>query len=99
MPECDENLVNSDVFMRFPFSVFSVVLACKLRLWDLIWEDLEEPGLPYRRPGNAMLWTAEIHDFQVPHRILSTPKLEGDSRGLAALYQQSTDCRSAISNQ
>ena len=78
MPECHENLLNSDVFMRFPFSVFSVILACKLRLWDLILEDLEGPGLPYRPPGHALLQTAEIHDFQVPPRILSSPKLEGD---------------------
>ena len=64
MPECDENLVNSNVFMRFPFSVFSVILACKFRLWDLILKDLEGPGLPHRPPGHALLQTAEIHDFQ-----------------------------------
>ena len=63
MPECDENLVNIDVFMRFPFSVFSVIWACKFRLWDFILEDLEGPGLPYRLPCYAMLGTAEIHDF------------------------------------
>ena len=78
MPECDENVLNSDVFMRFPCSVFSMILACKLRLWDLILEDLEGPGLPHRLPGHAMLWTAEIHDFQVPPRILQTPNLGGD---------------------
>ena len=78
MPECHENLVNIDVFMRFPFSVFSVILACKLKLWGRILEDLEGPGLPYRPPCFAMLWTAEIHDFQVPPRILSQPRLEGD---------------------
>ena len=78
MPECHENLINTDVFTRLPFSVFSVILVCKLRLWDLILEDLEGPGLPYRPPGNAMLWTAEIHDFQVPPRILVTLVLEGD---------------------
>ena len=61
MPECHENLVNSYVFMRFPFSVFSVILSCKLRLWDLILEDLEVPGLPYRPPGHALLQTAEIN--------------------------------------
>ena len=99
MPECHENLMNIYVFMRFPFSVFSVIWACKLRLWDLILEDLEGPGLPYRPPCYAMLWTAEIHDFQVPPRIPGKQILEGDSRGLAALYQQFTDCRSAISNQ
>ena len=78
MPECHENAANIDVFMRFPFSVFSVILACKLRLWDLILKDLEGPGLPYRPPGNAMLRTAEIHDFQVRPRILQTPNLGGD---------------------
>ena len=66
MPECYENLVDIDVFMRFPFSVFSVIWACKLRLWDLILEALEGPGLPYRPPGHAMLQTGEIHDFQAP---------------------------------
>ena len=78
MPECHENLLNIYVSMRFPFSVFSVILACKLRLWDLILEDLEGPGLPYRLPCYAMLRTAEIHDFQVPPRILGTLDLEGD---------------------
>ena len=73
MPECPENLVDIDVFMRFPFSVFSVTLACKLRLWDFILEHLEGSGLPYRPHGNAMLQTAEIYDVQVPPRILSTP--------------------------
>ena len=66
MPECHENLVNSDVFMRFPFSVFSVILVCKLRLRDLILEDLEGPGLPCRPPGHALLQTVEVLDFQVP---------------------------------
>ena len=78
MPECHENLLNINVFMRFPFSICSVILACKLRLWDFILEDLEGPGLPYRPPGHALLQTAEIHDFQVPPRILSQPGLEGD---------------------
>ena len=99
MPECHENLINSYVFVRFPFSVFSVILVCKLRLWDFILKDLEGPGLPYRPPCCAMLWNVEIHDFQVPPRILSQPNLGGDQWGLAALYQQSTDCRPAISNQ
>ena len=70
MPECHKSIVNMYVFMRFPFSVFSVILVCKLRLWDSILEDLEGPRLPYRPPGHALLQTAEIHDFQVPPRIL-----------------------------
>ena len=78
MPECYENLINIDVFMRFPFSVFSVVLACKFRFWDLILEDLEGPGLPYRLHCYAMLRTAEILDFQVSPRILVELDLEGD---------------------
>ena len=78
MPECLKNLVNIDVFMRFPFSVFSMILVCKLRLWDFIMEDLEGHGLPYRLPCYAMLWTAEIHDFQVPPRIPSELVLGGD---------------------
>ena len=78
MPEFHENLGNITVFMRFPFSVFSVILVCKLRLWDLILEGFEGPGLPYRPPCYAMLWTAEIHDFQVPPRILSPANLGGD---------------------
>ena len=60
MPECHENLLNIDVFMRFPFSVFSVILACKLRLWDLILAGFEGHALPYRPPGHALLQTAEI---------------------------------------
>ena len=71
MPEYHENLLNIDVFTRFPFSVFSVILVCNLRLWGFILEDLEGPGLSYRPPCYAMLWTAEIHDFQVPPRIPS----------------------------
>ena len=78
-------MVNIDVFMRFAFSVFSAILACKLRLWDLILEDLEGPGLPYMPPGHALLRTAEIHDFQVPPRILVELNLEGELHGLAAL--------------
>ena len=77
MPECHENLLNIDVFMRFPFSVFSVILVCKFRLWHFILEDLEGPGLPYRSPGHALLRTAEIHDFQVPPEILRTGKVGG----------------------
>ena len=78
MPECHENLLNIYVFMRFPFSVFSVIWACKLRLWDLILEDLEGPGLPYRPPGCAMLRTAEIYDFQAGSGIPRSAKCGGD---------------------
>ena len=78
MPECDENLVNIDVFIRLHFSTFFVTLACKWRPWDLILEGFEGPGQPCRPPGYAMLRTAEIHDFQAPPRILSSPFLGGD---------------------
>ena len=77
MPECHENLVNIYVFMRFPFSVFSVILACSFRLWDCILEDLDGPRLPYRSPGHALLRTAEIHDFQVLPEILRMGKVGG----------------------
>ena len=64
--------------MRFLFSVISVILARKLRIWDFILEDLEGPGLPNRLPCYAMLRTAEIYDFQVLPRNRGWLNLEGD---------------------
>ena len=51
MPECDENIVNIDVFTRLHFSAIFMTLLCKWRPWDLILEGFEVPGLPYRPPG------------------------------------------------
>ena len=78
MPECDENLINIDVFIRLHFSTFFVTLACKWRPWDLILEGFEEPGQPCRAPGYAMLRTAEIQDFQAGPGIPVTLDLYGD---------------------
>ena len=38
MPECDENIVNIDVFMRLHFPAIFMALACNWRPWDLILE-------------------------------------------------------------
>ena len=78
MPECDENIVNIDVFMRLHFPAIFMALACNWRPWVLILEGFEGPGLPYRPPGYAMLQTAEIHDFQAGPGILGPLDLEGD---------------------
>ena len=69
MPECDENILDTDVFIRVDFSTFFVTWVWNLRLWDLILKGFEGPGLPYGPPGYALLQTTEIHDFQAPPRI------------------------------
>ena len=79
MPECDENLVNIDVFMRLPFSGFSLIWACKWRPWDLILEGFEGPVMLYRPRGHALLQTAGIHDFQVPPGSEGTGSGEGNT--------------------
>ena len=78
MPECVENIANTDVFVRVNFSACFVTWVRKLRLWDLILEGFEGPGLPYRPPGYAMLRTAEIHDFQAGPGIPGTLDLDGE---------------------
>ena len=44
MPECDENIVNIDVFIRLHFSTFFMTLACKWSLGTSFWGVLRDLG-------------------------------------------------------